>query len=247
MSSYRDSVKLRQKRQPSLEILLNFLDSPNTGFVVPIDGSEPSICIPTDVKVIPIGAGGGPWHCQTESDLKQYITEAKKDEKRSGTIIIAEDLSPAVINILGEEFAIEPEFFANHLEGSGQYRKVPFKEPTSRTPRVLPSCYRTAPFFSLNFRRPHSFFGGLAELLQLRALNSRTPRGIHVTDGNGGGTVLPTFFALERVSVYKKKGSKIGKGTGATCFSLLLMHEALVRHYCDRSPLQQPTAPAICP
>jgi hypothetical protein len=246
MSSYRDSVKLRQECQPSLEILLNFLDSPSTAFVIPIDGSEPST--PIDVKVIPIGTGGSPWHCQTESDLKQHISEAKKDKKRSGTIIIAEDLSPAVINILGEEFAIEPEFFASHLEGTEPFRKFPFQEPTSQAPRILPSCYRTAPFYSLNFRRPFAFFGSRSKLLTWRSSKSNTPRGILLTSGSDGEAILPNSFILERVSVYKKNSSKIGKGTPELpAFSLLLMQRTTVRHYRDRSSCQQTATPTPCP
>jgi hypothetical protein len=209
MSGYRKRVEDNLRRQPSLEILASFLGSSH--HLISIDNSKPSI----DVKVIRIGiadmadVGRKPRPCKTEEDLKQQIREAKDDEKGSGTIILVEGLSPEVINILGEEFNVEPEFFANHLEGSPEYRSGSWKAPTSRAPKILPSCYRKAPFFSFSFRRPAFFSGDWGEIVDLRR-KTTTPRGVQLHDRVRKGNPLPVMFAMEKASVYRKKCSNIG-------------------------------------
>ena len=71
-----------------------------------------------DINVIHISKSGNIESlikCLTPTKFTDAISEEEPKE-RSGTLI-AKDLSRAMINSLGTEYELEPEFFANHLEG----------------------------------------------------------------------------------------------------------------------------------
>jgi hypothetical protein len=126
------------------------------------------------------------------------------EEDRSGTIIFTEDLSLDMVDVLGTKYSIEPEFFADHLRGSETFRMGKWLPASVRAPKILPSCTRQAPFYSLEFRRPYHLSKGLEDVIDLRSRVTNIPRAAQIIMGK------PDVFVFEKVSVYKKKNSKIG-------------------------------------
>lgn len=63
---------------------------------------------------------------------------------------------------------------------------------------------RQAPFYTVELRRPYHLSKGLEDVIDLRSRVTNIPRGAQTITG------LPDVFVHEKVSVYKKKDSKIG-------------------------------------
>jgi hypothetical protein len=101
-SEYHDTyVTPKVKRRPWLEILDEFLDPNKKSFAVPPDHR----LLYFDVQVIHISASGQvnkPITCKNATEFKENINSA--DTERSGTLVIAEDLSRAMIDALGMQY-----------------------------------------------------------------------------------------------------------------------------------------------
>jgi hypothetical protein len=75
-----------------------------------------------------------------------------------------------------------------------------------RTPNLLPDYIRKAPFYTAEYRRPYHIKGGKEQAFKLRVAETTIPRGAQILHDD-----LPDVFVAEKISVYKKRGSKIGK------------------------------------
>jgi hypothetical protein len=115
-SEYCDNyVKPRVEHRPWLEILNEFLDPNKESFAV---APEHRLSF-FDIQVIHISTSGKvntPITCKNAKEFKEEISSA--DTERRGTLVIVEDLSRAMIDALGMQYDLEPEFFACHLLGT---------------------------------------------------------------------------------------------------------------------------------
>ena len=206
-STYNDGVvePLLQQR-PWLESLHQFMDPNAEGFATDLASRMKHF----DIKVTHFPKSGKPdWviKCPTPDDFERAISE---DRERTGTLVIAKGISRAMIEALGTMFELEPEFFANHLAGTELYRMgrldlLGLRAP-ARAPNLLPDYIRKAPFYTAEYRRPYHIEGGKERAFKLRVTETTTSRGISIIHDD-----LPDFFFSEKISVYKKKGSNIGK------------------------------------
>jgi hypothetical protein len=208
------------QHRPWLDILHQFMNPKAEGFAV----SSKRRMLHFDIKVIHISKSGNiesPIKCLTPTKFKDAISEEERKE-RSGTLIIAKDLSRAMIDSLGMKYELEPEFFASHLEGTESFRMGHWESPTvrphARAPNLLPDYLRKAPFYTTQYRRPYHIEGGKDEFLKLRSSETNTPRGAH-----GLNDDCPDIFVSEKISVYKKPGSNIGK---LACLIISIMLKA---------------------
>jgi hypothetical protein len=199
-------IGLRLRNRPWLESLHQFMDPNAKGFAINL-GMRMSHF---DIKVIHISRSGkldSAIKCTTPGDFE---SACNYDKERTGTLVIAKGLSRAIIEALGARFELEPEFFANHLAGTELYRtgrQEPLAlRPPARSPILLPEYIKKARFYTAEFRRPYHFEGGQEQIVTLRNTKTSTPRGVFPTHKD-----LPDFFAAEKVSVYKKPGSNVGK------------------------------------
>lgn len=202
-SEYHDTyVKPKVEHRPWLEILDEFLDPNKKSFAVPLDHRLSFF----DVQVIHISASGQvntPITCKNATRFKEEVNSA--DTERSGTLVIAEDLSRAMIDAIGMQYDLEPEFFACHLQGTESFRKGHWELSTVRAPNVLPDYLREAPHYTVELRRPYHIPGGLKKIIELRSRITSTPRGVHISRED-----MPDTFVFEKISVYKRKGSNFG-------------------------------------
>ena len=206
-TSYHESVKASLKRRPGLQIVRDSISTyPN--------------CYCFDVHVIHILRSGGihphTFPCRSQEDLKQAIGPLAPTD-RASTIILAEDMTKTVVEALGSNFAIEPEFFAVHLREHDALRTGEWSYPTAPALDLLPSYLRDAPFYSIHFRRPCEFSAGYKEVVRIRKDPNRT----HVSRPVRWSKGLPIVFAHERVSVYTKRDFD-GVDYGRLAMSLLL-------------------------
>jgi hypothetical protein len=206
-SEYHDKyVTPKLEHRPWLDILNEFLDPNEKSFAVWLDHRLSFF----DVEVIHISASGKvntPIKCKNATEFKEEISSV--DKERSGTLVIAEDLSRAMIDALGMQYDLEPEFFACHLLGTESFRMGHWESPTVRAPvrapNILPDYLRKAPYYTVEFRRPYHIPGGLKEIIELRSSKTSTPRGAQILRGD-----IPDTFVFEKISVYKRKGSNFG-------------------------------------
>ena len=206
-STYYDRVvQLNLHHRPWLESLQTFMDPCAKGFAVNLASRMKHF----DIKVVHFPKSGKPdpvIKCSTLRDFELAISENKE---RTGTLIIAKGISRATIEALGTIYELEPEFFANHLEGTELYRMgyQEFLGPRgrARAPYLLPDYFRKASFYTAEYRRPYYIEGGGERAFKLRGSETTTPRGIHIIHD-----ALPDYFIFEKISVYKKRGSRIGK------------------------------------
>ncbi len=205
-STYYDNViKARLQDSPWLESLNHFMDPKADGFAM--DSLNDHRMKHFDIKVMHFFRSQKPGlaiRCYTPEDFESAMQE--KQEKRIGTIIIAKGISRAMIEALGTKFELEPDFFADYLLGTEHYRKGHlFSQPPDRAPNFLMEYVRKAPFYTAEFRRPLRI-EGREMLIQLRISNTTTPRGVTMIQDD-----LPDMFSSEKISVYKRMGSKIGE------------------------------------
>lgn len=208
-SEYHEKVvKDKLRHRPWLDILHQFMNPNAEGFAV----NPKRRMLHFDIKVIHISKSGNiePLiKCLTPTKFKDAISEEERKE-RSGTLIIAKDLSRAMIDSLGMKYELEPEFFASHLGGTESFGMGHWESPTvrppARAPNLLPDYLRKAPFYTAQYRRPYHIKGGTQEVFKLRSSETNTARGAHDLNDD-----LPDIFVTEKISVYKKPGSNIGK------------------------------------
>jgi hypothetical protein len=206
-STYHDGVvELNLQYRPWLESLHQFMDPNAKGFAINLANRMKHF----DIKVIHFSKSGKPdsvIKCPTPEDFERAISE---DKERTGTLVIAKGISRAMIEALGTLFELEPEFFANHLAGTELYRmghpeSLDLRAP-ARAPSLLPDYIRKAPFYTAKYRRPYHIEGGKERVFKLRGAETTTPRGAQIIHDD-----LPEVFVVEKISVYKKRGSNIGK------------------------------------
>ena len=205
-NAYYDAVAFKLQHRPWLECLYQFMNPAAEGFAM-----QPSRRMEDfDIKVIVFTESGKPdpvIKCSTPEEFKRAVS---KEKEQTGTLIIVKGLSRAMIEILGTTYNLEPEFFANHLAGTELFRlgryDSSFIRPPPRSPYLLPEYIRKAPFYTVEYRRPYHIEGGNQMVFKLRVTVTNVSRGasiIHPT--------LPDVFVDEKISVYKRKGSKIGE------------------------------------
>lgn len=206
-STYHDGVVgLKLQNRPWLESLHQFMDPNTTGF-----GMDPANRMKHfDIKVIHFlqsGNADSVIKCSTPEEFEMAISE---DIERIGTIVITKGISRAIIEALGTRFELEPEFFASHLEGTELFRMGCYVslvlEPPARAPAFPLEYIRKAPFYTAEYRRLYHIRGGPEKIFKLRGSKTTTTRGVHIVHPD-----LPDIFGSEKISVYKRKGSKIGK------------------------------------
>ena len=206
-STYLDRVvEPKLLHRPWLESLYQFMDSSAKGFAISIAKRMKYF----DIKVIHFSKSGTPnsiIKCLTPEHFKEVISE---DKERTGSLIIAKGISRAMIEALGTAFELEPEFFANHLAGTellrmGRQESLVLRAP-ARAPYLLPDYIRKAPFYAAEYRRPYHIEGGKEEIFRIRVTEATIPRGVLLIHDD-----LPDVFVIEKISVYKKRGSNIGK------------------------------------
>jgi hypothetical protein len=207
LSVYYDRVvKPKFKHRPWLENLYQFMDPTSQGFEVDLGRRLRYF----DITVIHISTSGevdSIIECDTPDIFKNAIID---DQERSGTLVIAKDISRAMIEALGTQYELEPEFFATHLLGTESFRKGHWVSPTllarARAPNLLPEYLRKASFYTGEFRRLYYIEGGLHKVYQFRSSETCTPRAAQNLKDE-----LPDVFAIEKISVYKRPGSNVGK------------------------------------
>jgi hypothetical protein len=205
--TYYDRVILQKlQHRPWLESLHQFMDPNAKGFAMNLAKRMNHF----DIKVVHISESGKPdsaIRCSTLEDFDEVMTE---DKERIGTLIIAKGLSRAMIEILGSRFSLQPEFFASQLVGTELFRmgrQVPLTGlPPARVLYLMADYIRESPFYTAEYNRPYHIKGGLEEMSNMRVTETSTPRGVKVIHYD-----LPDNFYGEKISVYKKRGSKIGK------------------------------------
>jgi hypothetical protein len=206
-STYHDGVvRLKLQHRPWLESLHQFMDPNTTGFAMDPANRMKHF----DMKVIHFlqsGKADSVIKCSTPEEFEVAMSE---DKERGGTLIITKGISRAIIEALGTRFELEPEFFASHLEGTelfhtGYYESLVL-HPPARAPAFPPEYIKKSPFYTAEYRRLYHIPGGREEMIKLRGTKTTTPRGVHMMHPN-----LPDFFGSEKISIYKRRGSKIGK------------------------------------
>lgn len=140
MGEYRKFVAAQSKRNPSIQNLLNFLASEDPersrcrlAYVdFYSDNSDPLIR-EVDIK-----------------NLEPLLKPSWKKDSRSifGRILIIEDLTKNVVEILGSVLHLDPLFFASHLH-------IPFPDISIQTPEMamLPSRLKLDTFISIHYHR----------------------------------------------------------------------------------------------
>ena len=203
---YSGVVELRLQHRPWLESLHQFMDPNAKGFGINLADRMEHF----DIKVIHFPKSGK--HdpvikCASAEDFERAMSENKE---QTGTLIIAKGLSRAMIEALGTMFELEPDFFANHLAGTELFRMGYMESPglraPARAPSLLPGYLRKAPFYTAEYRRPYHIEGGQQMIFKLRAAATTTTRGVEIVHND-----LPEVFFHEKISVYKRSRSNIGK------------------------------------
>jgi hypothetical protein len=201
-----DLVGLKLQHRPWLECLYQFMNPATEGFAMQLFMRIDYF----DINVIHFTEAGKPdpvIKCGTPEEFKRAVSEEKE---QTGTLIIAKGLSRAMIEVLGTTYELEPEFFASYLAGTELFRlgrsESPLVRLPARSPYLLPDYIRKAPFYTAEYRRPYHIKGGSQVVFKLRSTVTNTPRGVSVVHPD-----LPDVFAGEKISAYKKRGSKIGK------------------------------------
>ncbi|KAH0538875.1 hypothetical protein FGG08_004531 [Glutinoglossum americanum] len=212
---YRDKIRARLREAPGLAILDQFmrLESPPR-----FEGGV------FDIDVLHILESGELWPppgtrgtCSTPEEFCVAIAEAPPN--RIGSFALVDDISPEVIETLGTEFNLRPEFFALHLRGTQCYRsKGRFDSPTYPELEVSPSFLQRAPFYCLEICRPYPFPDGSRGVEEARRSRTNTPRGCLLMKG------LENLSMRERVSVYRAETSD-GKQIGIVLTDHLLKKE----------------------
>ncbi|KAG9234665.1 hypothetical protein BJ875DRAFT_461054 [Amylocarpus encephaloides] len=205
-SEYHDRlVKANLRHRPWLEILDQFMDPITEGYAV----HHKRRMLHFDIKVIHMSSSGNIESiikCLTPTMFKDATS--KEGSEGGGTLVIAKDLSRAMIDSLGMKYELEPEFFASHLEGTELWLMGSWESPavreSPRAPILLPDYLRKSPFYGAQYRRPYHIKGGKEEIIKLRSSETCTPRGVHILSNE-----LPDMFVSEKISVYKRPGSKI--------------------------------------
>lgn len=161
-------IKPKLLHRPWLEILDQFLDPEETGFAAPLEHR----LFWFDVQVIHILASGeihpeSPIDCKNAAEFNKAI--GFTDKALSGTLVMAEDISQAMVDVLGMQYNIDPEFFACHLHGTETFRTGEWKSSTSRAPNVLPDYLRKSSFYTAETWRPCNVIGARKKLVELRS------------------------------------------------------------------------------
>ena len=205
-STYHDQVKLKLQHLPWLESLDQFMDHDAEGFAMSLHSRMKHF----DIKVFHIPKSGKPISPIKCTSLEEFEEAFTAEGDRAGTLLIAKGISRIMIEALGTRFDLEPEFFASYLQGTELFRMgrriSPLQLTPARAPKFSPQYIRTAPFYATEYWRPYHVEGGQESVFKLRSTKTSTPRGVQIIKID-----FPEVFVMEKISVYKKKGSNIGK------------------------------------
>jgi hypothetical protein len=200
--SYLESVELLARTRTDLDPLVNFIKRPL--------GFRTKECIEHfDVEFLLVGGEQNALdeiRCCSEDEFHAAATTAS-GASQLGMVVIVEDLSNTVIEVLGKTFELQPEFFASHLRGSDTFWTGKY-QPRSLPYQVLPpSRLRNTPYYTIETRRPYYFEGGWDQTHKLRASGTNVPRGCTRPLG------FPLTYMNELISVYgtSYNGIKTGK------------------------------------
>lgn len=236
---HRRFIEDNLQRRPWLDILHQFMSPNAEGFAV----NPKRRMLHFDIKVVHISKSGGIESlikCLTPTDFDHAI-RGEEGIERNGTLIIAKDISQAMIDSLGMSYELEPEFFACHLEGTESFSMGHWQSPTvrlpARAPILLPDCLRNAPFYTAQYRRPYHIRGGKEEVLKLRSSVTNTARGAHILSDDS-----PDIFVSEKISVYHKPDSDIGKLDCLTIGIMLKSGGILTRFVFPSNHSYRPTS-----
>lgn len=207
--TYYSGVQLKLLERPWLESLQQFMDYKAEGFAMDLVKRMEHF----DIKVIHVaksGKIGAIIKCSTAEEFGRALVQEGDVKERTGTLVVAKGLSRDMIEVLGNRFELEPEFFSSYLAGTELYRmgradSVSLRAPPG-APSPLSSYIKRAQFYTAEYRRAYQIEGGLEGIVKLRTTKTSSPRGVQPVHG-----ALPDFFAAEKISVYKRRGSNIGK------------------------------------
>jgi hypothetical protein len=164
-SPYTDYVIAQSKRNPCLRNLCHFLAdnvSRNLCRITSLDFSEPDGSITRNDFDI--------------NDLSVLLnaTASSLSKEIPGRLLIVEDLTKDVVELLGSSLDIDPLYFASHIDGP--YMTIESSKPCSA---ILPSQMKKQNFFTIQYHGTIDFGRNAAGLRRL--LNdSNVPRKVMV-------------------------------------------------------------------
>jgi hypothetical protein len=150
MPKYRDYVAALCQRNPSLLTLKNFLCNPKARYhgcrMAALDFrkglSKPSMRQIMDIDYLPNELlGKAETHLTCELDYQHPL---------QGRILVMEDLTVDIVELLGTELDIDPLFFAMHLHTvhrTGMHHQMPDEA-------TLPSRLRSNDYINISYHRP---------------------------------------------------------------------------------------------
>lgn len=154
------------------------------------DGDVARRMTKVNVTVVDLGSSSVERSSFNDLDsLNRYLR--RKLLSGSLRVIVTEDLSRDIIELLGSEFCVDPQFFENHLRGIQNY--LTDKWTGDRTPRVessQPEVHNRG-FVAVNLATPYRF-RGWSSAYSLR-MRSNMPR---------FGGVVRNLYLRERTSLY---------------------------------------------
>jgi hypothetical protein len=110
----------------------------------------------TNVAILDISKSGerinGPTKCRSTKELEDSLAQVPS-EKSSTRIIIVEDLSRSVVELLGAKFDIDPHFFREHIDDYTWYNI----RDRWMVPRSLNSTQRYRDWFQIQHVRPRIY------------------------------------------------------------------------------------------
>ncbi|RDW82333.1 hypothetical protein BP6252_03445 [Coleophoma cylindrospora] len=142
VNTYRTYVKALCVRNPSLLNLDNFLTEPRAahsdGCRVAALDFRPGIKHPITRTIVHLDN----LHTELDDEASQKVWDDDKDHALQGRILIIEDLTPDLVELLGSDLEIDPLFFAMHLhtaQRNGMRQQTP--EEASLPSRLLFQSY----------------------------------------------------------------------------------------------------------
>ena len=142
-------------------------------------------------------------------------------------VIMVEDLSREVAETLGNLFDLDPVFFANHLRTTQNFEPGQYKTAKTLIMEPVPSYFKTAPFYAVEFRRPYYIPGELKEVIVRRKRETNTPRGCRWTRG------VPNLPVDEMCSIYVLENHGFRTCTPPATLQLIHYRTCFSEHMTD--------------
>lgn len=156
------------KRYPNLRLLSNFLNSthkPDACRIRCLDFFESGLVVE---------------HGELNSRNLSRFLQQPEDSRLQGHVLIVEDLTKDIIEILGSNLDIDPAFFAYHL-----YQARSEVERLSPLPSLLPSVFEKKSFISFKYIQAFSFRGHSALPHCRMTCNSNVRRNVTLSQTTG--------------------------------------------------------------